>query len=118
MCFSRVTYDSYCTTAVLHAFQEYLLANDTPGKELFFFARAFCAHHAFPHLFSGGNAQNTTIHEPVRLAMCSFWVLYDLSSGFLRMSLMHFIIKKHISSLEPSALARHFITRYIELHAG
>ena len=50
--------------------------------------------------------------------MCSFWVLYDLSSGFLGMILMHFIIKKHISSLEPSALARHFITRYMQLHAG
>ena len=42
-----------CTTAALHAFQEYLLANYTPGKEPFFFDRAFGAHDAFPHLFSG-----------------------------------------------------------------
>ena len=72
----------------------------------------------FLTFLAGGNAQNTTIHEPVRLTMCSFWVLYDLSSGFLGMILMHFIIKKHISSLEPSALAKHFITRYMQLHAG
>ena len=64
----------------------------------------------FLTFLAGGYAQNTTIHEPVRLTMCSFWVLYDLSSGFLGMILMLFIIKKHISSLEPSALARHFIT--------
>ena len=89
------------------AFQEYFLAYYTPGKDMFFFARAFDARDAF-----------STIHEPVRLPMCSFWVFYDLSSGILGMILMYFIMKKHISSLEPSALARHSMARYMQLHAG
>ena len=101
-----------CTTAALQAFQEYLLANYTPGKELFSSLAPLALTMHFLTFLAGGNAQNTTIHQPVRLTMFSFWVLYDLSSGFLGMILMHFIIKKHISSLEPSALARHFVTRY------
>ena len=56
-----------CTTAALPAFQEYLLANYTPGKELFSSLTPLALTMHFLTFLAGGNAQNTTIHEPVRL---------------------------------------------------